>query len=60
MNIEPNNNDSKSIIKSSYRIPSPTILLPGEFVTVSKTITTSNTIMNKTQRATPIDSNRNL
>ncbi|CAF4735823.1 unnamed protein product, partial [Rotaria socialis] len=61
MNIDSNNNDSKSIIKrSSYRIPSPTILLPGEFVTASKTITTSNTTMNKTQRPTPIDSNRNF
>ncbi|CAF0810176.1 unnamed protein product [Rotaria sordida] len=60
VNIEPNHNDSKSIIKSSYRIPSPTILLPEEFSTSSKTITNSNMIINKIQRSTLIDSNRNL
>ncbi|CAF4667772.1 unnamed protein product [Rotaria sp. Silwood1] len=60
VNIEPNHNDSKSIIKNSYRIPSPTILLPGEFSTSSKTITNSNMVVNKVRRSTPMDNNRNL
>jgi hypothetical protein len=45
----------KSIVKSSYQIPSPTILLPDEFPSSSKPIPNNNTIMNKIQQSTPID-----
>ena len=60
MNIEPSQNDTKSVTKSSYQIPSPTILLPDEFSASSKPILNSNMIINKIQRSTPIENNRTL
>jgi len=60
VNNELNHNDIKSIVKSAYEIPSPTIVLPGDFSSSPKSITNSNIILNKTHRSTPIDNNRNL
>ncbi len=60
INNELNHNDIKSIVKSAYEIPSPTIVLPGDFSSSPKSITNSNIILNKTHRSTPIDNNRNL
>ncbi|UJR26840.1 hypothetical protein I4U23_008152 [Adineta vaga] len=60
ISIELTHNDLKSPVKSSYQIPSPTILLPGEFSSSPKSIINSNTVINKIQRSSPIESNRNL
>ncbi|CAF0733785.1 unnamed protein product [Adineta ricciae] len=59
-NIEFSPNDLKSSVKSAYHIPSPTILLPGELSPSPKSIINSNTVVNKLQRSTPTESNRNL
>ncbi|CAF1001681.1 unnamed protein product [Adineta steineri] len=57
---ESNHHDIKPIVKSSYQIPSPTILLPGEFSSSPKSATNINTIINKIQRSSPIENNRTL
>ncbi len=50
------NIDSNHEQKSAYKIPSPTILVPNEFSSSSKSITSSN----KISRSTPSDNHRNL
>jgi hypothetical protein len=60
MKIELTSNDDKSIVKTSYQIPSPTMLLPNEFSSSSKTIANSHIIINKIQRSTPMETSRNL
>ena len=57
MNIETISIDDKSIVKTPFQIPSPTILLPNEFSSSPKPISNSNIII---KRSIPMENTRNL